>query len=191
MQPLFPPPPPPVFDMPRSSTEQTVTHELIFGTSIVFAAAVRGPIESARRGGAIASSPNPHRRRTARLSSPSIGARSSRPNLGRSLNVTVAVRMRVTQSARLTRAARRLCASTSLRPWDDRESIGRLQARFPAAPFDAAPAHGFKLTPATGEESFCAARLKIVPAPAADGGAEKEKRACLARRERRLPPPGK
>ncbi|XP_011692636.1 PREDICTED: ribosomal protein S6 kinase alpha-5 isoform X2 [Wasmannia auropunctata] len=30
MQPLLPPPPPPAFDMPRSSTEQTVTHELIF-----------------------------------------------------------------------------------------------------------------------------------------------------------------
>lgn len=33
MQPLLPPPPPPAFNMPRSSTEQTVTHELIFGTS--------------------------------------------------------------------------------------------------------------------------------------------------------------
>ncbi|XP_011158580.1 ribosomal protein S6 kinase alpha-5 isoform X2 [Solenopsis invicta] len=30
MQPPLPPPPPPAFDMPRSSTEQTVTHELIF-----------------------------------------------------------------------------------------------------------------------------------------------------------------
>ncbi|KYM76481.1 hypothetical protein ALC53_13196 [Atta colombica] len=36
MQPLLPPPPPPAFNMPRSSTEQTVTHELIFGTSIAF-----------------------------------------------------------------------------------------------------------------------------------------------------------
>ncbi|KAM0726600.1 hypothetical protein ACS0PU_007784 [Formica fusca] len=34
MQPPLPPPPPPACDMPQSSsTEQTVTHELTFGTS--------------------------------------------------------------------------------------------------------------------------------------------------------------
>lgn len=119
MQPLLPPPPPPAFDMPRSSTEQTVTHELIFGTSIVFSAAIRnpGPVEADRASGGAnrelafgttAGCP----RRVSALDRPGLNP----ANLSMSLSLS---EYTLRNLPPLTRAA------FAPRPWDDRESVGR------------------------------------------------------------------